>query len=100
MGLKTFDMTPKLIVRSILFAFNPNVANSLGIKSISDEINNFFVNLVKNTVDYRTQNGIERDDFLHQLIDLFKINGEIDYENVADVGEFIVYYRRIENRLA
>ncbi len=70
MGKKTFEMNTKLVIRNVLFAFNPRVGNSLGIKSISDEVNDFFVNLVRDTVTYRKQNGIERDDFLNQIMRL------------------------------
>lgn len=91
MGLKTFEMNAKLIIRGLIYAFNAGLANSSGIKSINDDVNDFFINLVKDTVAYRTKNNIIRQDFLSQLMNLLqeekmKKNCDSRYTD-ADVGK-------------
>lgn len=70
MGLKTFEMNAKLILRGLIYAFDSELANSSGIKSINDDVNDFFTNLVKDTVTYRAKKNIVRQDFLSQLMKL------------------------------
>ncbi|PSN57639.1 Cytochrome P450 6k1 [Blattella germanica] len=50
----------------------PGLLKYFNIKSFSDEITDFFVNVVKETLDYREKNNIERKDFLNLLIQLKK----------------------------
>jgi cytochrome P450 family 6 len=67
----------------------PSLLKYFNIKSFSDEVTNFFVNVVKETLDYREKNNIERKDFLNLLIQLKKkidINENDDEEdkNIED----------------
>ncbi|CAG9827990.1 unnamed protein product [Diabrotica balteata] len=48
----------------------------LGISFFDQETSNFYLNLVKNTVEYREKNNIYRKDFMHLLIQL-KNTGKI-----------------------
>ncbi|XP_021931304.1 cytochrome P450 6k1-like [Zootermopsis nevadensis] len=50
----------------------PSLLKYFNIKSFSDEITDFFVDVVKETLDYRENNKIERKDFLNLLIQLKK----------------------------
>lgn len=54
------------------------LARFFGIKTIRDEVSSFFMNVVRSTIDYREQNGIQRNDFMHLLMQL-----KVD-ENKAD----------------
>lgn len=48
----------------------------IGFKVTSNDIESFFVNLVRDTIDYREKNGIHRKDFLQLLLQL-KNSGEV-----------------------
>ncbi|XP_017004724.2 probable cytochrome P450 6a14 [Drosophila takahashii] len=56
-------------VQAFVFT-NPKLAKLLRMKILPDEITKFFMSAVKNTVDYRLKNGIKRNDFIDQLIQL------------------------------
>jgi cytochrome P450 family 6 len=63
---------------------SPSLLKYFNIKSFSDEVTEFFVNVVKETLDYREKNNIERKDFLNLLIQLKKkidINEDDDEED-------------------
>jgi cytochrome P450 family 6 len=51
---------------------SPSLLKYFNIKSFSDEVTEFFVKVVKETLDYREENNIERKDFLNLLIQLKK----------------------------
>lgn len=57
-----------------LFIFSvdafPHIGRMLGIKGLPDEVSSFFMNIVRQTVEYREQNQIERNDFMDLLIKL------------------------------
>lgn len=57
------------LVQSFIFT-NPKLAKKLRMKVFSDDIIDFFVSTVRNTVDFRLKNGIKRNDFMDQLIQL------------------------------
>lgn len=86
MGIRTFEMNMKSIFRTILFAFNPRFTNFLGIKSIKNDINDFFINLIKETVAYRKKYNIVRNDFLDILISLQNEEKEQVNKNVTGNG--------------
>lgn len=56
------------------FAFLLNdykrLARFLGIKTIRDEVSSFFIDVVRNTIEYREKNNIQRNDFMDLLIKL------------------------------
>ncbi|XP_016957028.1 probable cytochrome P450 6a14 [Drosophila biarmipes] len=57
------------MVQAFLFT-NPKLAKMLRMKVLPDDITNFFMSAVRNTVDYRLKNGIKRNDFIDQLIEI------------------------------
>ncbi|XP_068145398.1 probable cytochrome P450 6a14 [Drosophila tropicalis] len=61
-----------------LFIFtNPKLAKKLHLKALPDELSEFFLKAVRDTVDYRIKNGVQRNDFLDQLIELKAANEEL-----------------------
>lgn len=56
------------------------LARFFGIKTIRDEVSNFFMNVVRSTIDYRERNDIRRNDFMDLLMQM-KTN---DAENTDD----------------
>ncbi|KAH8410872.1 hypothetical protein KR222_005603, partial [Zaprionus bogoriensis] len=63
------------LVQAFIF-FNANLARKLRFKIFPDELSTFFMDAVKTTVEYRKKNGIKRNDFLDQLIELRAENEE------------------------
>lgn len=60
----------------------PDFTKKLGIKAINPKCSDFFMKIVKETVEYREKNNIYRKDFMHLLLQL-KNRGElVDDENV------------------
>ncbi|VVC90586.1 unnamed protein product [Leptidea sinapis] len=73
------------IIRAISF-FAPEFFKKLRINRINPEINKFFFNLVKESVEYRQQHNYRRADFLEALIDL-KNEGEKLKSNDTDTSD-------------
>nr|XP_017007361.2 LOW QUALITY PROTEIN: probable cytochrome P450 6a14 [Drosophila takahashii] len=65
---------PKLI-QAFLFT-NAKLAKKLRMKIFPDDVTEFFMSAVRNTVDYRLKNNIKRNDFIDQLIELRAENEE------------------------
>lgn len=56
------------------------LAKFLHLKSLTDNVNNYFMSVVRNTINYRETNKIVRQDFLNILMQL-KDKGSVDEEN-------------------
>ncbi|XP_043662811.1 probable cytochrome P450 6a14 [Drosophila teissieri] len=57
------------LIQNFIFT-NAKLAQKLRMKVLRDDLTDFFMSAVKNTVDYRLKNGIKRNDFMDQLIEL------------------------------
>lgn len=80
MGKKGIDIPLSL---SILFTFSyPDLARKLKMKFVPEDVAEFFMKVVKDTVNYRERDNIVRPDFMNLLIQM-KNKGEID----SDTGE-------------
>ncbi|CAH1168644.1 unnamed protein product [Phyllotreta striolata] len=75
-----------------LFLVNayPNLAKMLGVPSIQKEIEDFFVKLVPDTMDYRKKNNIYREDLLQLLIDLNNSGTIASNDIIAETFNFFV----------
>ena len=56
-------------VQAFMFT-NPHLARQLRMKTFRDDISEFFLNAVKETVKYRQENNVKRNDFLDMLIEM------------------------------
>jgi cytochrome P450 family 6 len=82
MGKRGLNL-PKLKSLKVFIAMNfRKRARQLGVRFNDEDINDFFLNLVKETVDYRRSSGEKRKDFMQLLIDLM----EKDDENGAKLS--------------
>ncbi|KAL3280180.1 hypothetical protein HHI36_017680 [Cryptolaemus montrouzieri] len=76
-------------IKQFILFMAPNQMKKLNMKSLSDDVTNFFMNVVKENVAYREENNIFRKDFMHLLIQL-KNKGKLvddeklDSENLTD----------------
>lgn len=70
MGRKSLsEMRHGVFGMAFLFSF-PKLARRLHMKMTPDHIEQFFLRIVKETVEFREKNNIRRNDFMDQLIDL------------------------------
>ncbi|KAH8277877.1 hypothetical protein KR018_009442, partial [Drosophila ironensis] len=63
------------LVHMLLFGA-PKLSAKLGIKSLLQPVEDFYMNIVRDTIDYRVKNKVIRHDFMDMLIDL-----KLKYDN-------------------
>lgn len=69
-GRKIFEPTLKKRFARILELALPSFARLFRLRVPPDEITNYFLNMVKTTVEYRETNGVKRNDFMDLMIRL------------------------------
>lgn len=67
-GRMLFSTSWETIVRNAMNALAPNLIGLLRVRSIKKEYADFFFNVVDETVRFREDNGIQRNDFLDLLM--------------------------------
>lgn len=90
-------------VRLLIASFSQRLVNLLGLRLLPKEATDFFVNLTLDTVDYRRQNGITRNDMLQLLMSLqnshvdprFSVNEDV--QNILANGNIIYHYHNTYN---
>ena len=76
MGLKVFQQPRNSFIKQLLAVTYPDLARKWGIKIVRDDVSEFFLNIVKDVVEYREKNNVKRNDFMDLLLQL-KNNGEL-----------------------
>lgn len=69
-GRKIFDASLKNFLKATFAFVFPNLTKKLAIKQMNPEVESFLLNVVKDTVAYRENNNVNRNDFLQLLIDI------------------------------
>ncbi|KAF2881448.1 hypothetical protein ILUMI_24734 [Ignelater luminosus] len=69
-GKKAFRMYPFRILKIFLGFYCPKIADFLGVTLFGRESNNFFIKIVKDTIKFREDNNVNRQDLLQLLIEL------------------------------
>uniref|UniRef100_A0AAG5D6R3 Cytochrome P450 n=1 Tax=Anopheles atroparvus TaxID=41427 RepID=A0AAG5D6R3_ANOAO len=67
MGRKIFQR-PRSKVKSLLISSLPNVAKMIGLRTLDPEVSDFFLGAVRDTIKYRVENNVQRNDFMDILI--------------------------------
>ncbi|XP_063930107.1 probable cytochrome P450 6a14 [Zophobas morio] len=82
-GRKFFKGSKSRLLHRFFVASFPNVAKKLGVPVVPRDISSFFINVVKETVEYREKNNHTRKDFMQLLIDLKdnKVSSESGYKH-------------------
>lgn len=83
-GKRLFNLNNTEMLLNFMATMFPNVMKLLGVCQFPKEATAFFWNVIKDTTEYREQNGERRNDFLQLLIDL-KNSDNID--NSLTFGE-------------
>ncbi|XP_058453123.1 cytochrome P450 6a8-like [Malaya genurostris] len=70
MGRKALTATPMVFLRRIFSVTFRDLAKALNIRLSDPEVADFFMNAVRETIEYRENNKIQRNDFMDLLIKL------------------------------
>ena len=89
-GRKIFEMSLSRIIKSRIREAMPWLFKLLGPLMYEHEINDFFIETMIQTMNYRKTNNIKRNDFVDLLMAI-----RDDPSKVGDIGELKLYY--IEN---
>uniref|UniRef100_A0A2Y9D1N1 Cytochrome P450 n=1 Tax=Anopheles dirus TaxID=7168 RepID=A0A2Y9D1N1_9DIPT len=83
MGKRMINL-PKLKALKVFFAMMfRKQARALGIRFNDKDVSDFFLSVVRDTIRYREENGVRRDDFMQLLIDMMKENGAGNGESLT-----------------
>lgn len=69
-GRKILDPSAFELIRRVFVISFPEIAGKIGIKQMNKDIENFFINTVKETVEYRESTKYTRNDFMQLLINI------------------------------
>lgn len=70
MGAKNFEVNKRAMIRNMIVFFVPQLIKYINFKITDPEVEEFVYSVVKQTIEYREKNGIERNDFMQLLIQL------------------------------
>ncbi|XP_044761645.1 probable cytochrome P450 6a14 isoform X2 [Coccinella septempunctata] len=85
MGKRAFTQTVGDLLRIIIIRSFPKLAGILRIGIFSSNVTSFFRRVVRETITYRVENKVRRDDFLQILIQLMD-NVDLDVPSGATAG--------------
>lgn len=78
-GRKMFESGIVSVVKDLVTTLFPNFSRHLRLRTLDAEITEFFFKLLRETVQYRRENKVERNDFLSlliQIMDTGKLEGD------------------------
>lgn len=78
MGLKAITQSRHSIALRILMTSMPGVARLFGMKIFPDDVSDFFMSVVAETVHYRIENKVQRNDFMDLMIKMYVDDKKID----------------------
>lgn len=74
-GRKFFDLPARKLFQAIIMFTFPPLGDALGLSVTDKTVTEFFMRLVKETVEYREKNNVVRKDFLQLFLDLRQQEG-------------------------
>ncbi|KAK4883493.1 hypothetical protein RN001_006812 [Aquatica leii] len=84
-AIRYFDTTLKVTIQRFLTMFFPDILSLFKIRSIREDVGQFFLRIVQETIKYREENDIIRSDFMHLLIQI-RNNVKIDDNQVGGIS--------------
>ncbi|GAB0099410.1 hypothetical protein DMENIID0001_152660 [Sergentomyia squamirostris] len=91
MGKKFFEPTLKTALRYACFLILPHIGRMFKVRSVAHEYENFIYKVVRETMNFREKNNVQRKDFMQLLLQL-KNTGMVDNEdnwNIQSTGNNI-----------
>lgn len=96
MGQKYFEPTKFERISQIVSNIYPWLYKTFRIRSVSKEVTDFFTGVVRDTMEYRRRNDIERNDFLHFLMKINEIKGT-ELKDMEEMKEVKNYNMAVNN---
>lgn len=91
MGQKVNSQGFANLLRMFSFFAFPKLMKALGISFQSPHVTNYFQNIIQNTLNYRKENNIRRNDFIQMMTQL-KEKGQVEVQT-WDVNEEDAYLK-------
>nr|AAV68097.2 cytochrome P450 CYP6P9 [Anopheles funestus]ABC87786.1 CYP6P9 [Anopheles funestus] len=85
-GNKAFEFNLMIFLKTFLASAYPSLVRKLRMKITFDDVEQFFLKIVKETVEYRESNNIKRNDFMNLLLQI-KNKGKLDDSDDGSVGK-------------
>lgn len=91
-GQKIFDVTSFQAIKNLVINFCPGIGTLFSLKQIPMDVENFFMTTLRDTIAYRNENKIKRNDFLDLLMQLMSkgyiedVDGE--HTEITDNNKF------------
>lgn len=88
MGKKIFDTPKTKTLKFVFMSLFKGLSDMLRMKTTDDDVERFFLNLVKETIEVRTKNNIVQKDFMNLVMNLsseFQIEKKGDDKNTTTV---------------
>lgn len=95
MGRKLFEEPKRGMAHQLWLNESQKLANFFGLKQLQEDVSQFFLNVVKDTIAYRELNGNDRKDFMNLLIQLKNENGKLTVEEAA-ASSFVFFIAGFE----
>jgi cytochrome P450 family 6 len=86
-GRKIFEVTYKMKLFRFANIVMPSLIKRFGLSFVPRDVSNYFRKMVRETVDYREKNGIQRNDFMHLMIQLKNKTLTTSNEDASKYGE-------------
>lgn len=85
-GKRIFELSFRQLIARILASTYPRLLKVFNLTFLERKSSEFFMKIIKETVDYRENNNISRKDFMHLLIQL---KNNVEVKDEEHVGSFI-----------
>lgn len=72
MAMKVFKPSPFFFLRAFFLTSFKDIGQALRMRFFPQDVADFFMRTIKETVDYRLSNNIERNDFMDMLLKMYK----------------------------
>lgn len=70
MGLKVFEQPRNSLLKQIIAVTYPEFARKIGVKTVRDDVSDFFMKIVRDVIAYRESSNVKRNDFMDLLLQL------------------------------
>ncbi|CAH1395594.1 unnamed protein product [Nezara viridula] len=88
MGKKIIDVGFLSVMHFWLYLLYPKLGNKIGIPHVYREVNNYYSEILKNTINYRKANKIQRNDFIEMMIQL-REKGKLELKNLDPANDYL-----------